>query len=60
MVGHTKPLCILLAKLVRMRPLYATLFTSTLMLEKVNEEFARRLPQADDTDDTLNLRKHIR
>ncbi|KAI5117421.1 hypothetical protein M0805_004052 [Coniferiporia weirii] len=47
--GHVKPLCALLAKVVRLRRVYVTMFTSTTFLDKVNSEVARQfLPEGEE------------
>ncbi|KAI5115019.1 hypothetical protein M0805_006071, partial [Coniferiporia weirii] len=40
--GHVKPLCALLAKVVRLRRVCVTLFTPTTYLDKTNSEVARQ------------------
>ncbi|KAI5117423.1 hypothetical protein M0805_004054 [Coniferiporia weirii] len=47
--SHVKPLCALLVKIVRLRRVYATMFTSTTLLDKVNSEVARQfLPEGEE------------
>ncbi|KAI5117422.1 hypothetical protein M0805_004053 [Coniferiporia weirii] len=47
--SHVKPLCALLVKIVRLRRVYATMFTSTTFLDKTNSEVGKQfLPEGEE------------
>ncbi|KAL5488481.1 hypothetical protein ACEPAI_6599 [Sanghuangporus weigelae] len=50
MWGHTKPLCALLAKIVRLRRVYATLFTDVRSREKVLDEIERQFSGSNEEE----------
>ncbi|OCB90742.1 UDP-Glycosyltransferase/glycogen phosphorylase [Sanghuangporus baumii] len=50
MWGHTKPLCALLAKIVRLRRVYATLFTDVMSREKVLDEIERQFSGSNEEE----------
>ena len=49
-LGHTKPFCALVAKIVRLRRVTVTFFTDTTTREKVQDEIARQFAATDGTD----------
>ena len=53
--GHTKPLCALLARLIRIRPFYATMFTADSLYPQVLEEINRQFAAGEE-----DLKKLIR
>ena len=48
--GHTKPLCALLARMVRIRPIHATICTSVGMRPQVVAEVERQFVSGEDAD----------
>ncbi|EJD00704.1 uncharacterized protein FOMMEDRAFT_157801 [Fomitiporia mediterranea MF3/22] len=54
--GHTKSLCVILSKLVQLRPMYATLFTEVSVLDKVENELRMQFP----SESQRSLKERIR
>ncbi|EIW61191.1 UDP-Glycosyltransferase/glycogen phosphorylase [Trametes versicolor FP-101664 SS1] len=47
-LGHARPLCILAARLVKLRPVQITLFVSLILYDRVKAEIARDFASSDD------------
>ncbi len=47
-LGHARPLCILAARLVKLRPLHITFFVSLSLYDRVKAEIARDFASSDD------------